>query len=193
MRSMNGKYALLKILHVSALATVVGWYGFGTQSLARNLETNYSDFDEMAFKNMVIAGDCDEAFHSIWHRVATGEVSPTEIFEVYIENGTIVLDDLHKYDMDRNKVSLMLQMKIFGRGSRGSDDRLMHRLSSPEIAQPGGKKVRACLAASKGSGEAVQECIETAEAMGITEDFMNFYFYADEVMDNAARVKCGRN
>jgi hypothetical protein len=190
---MSDKNAFLKVLHVSTLALLLGCDGLGAQSLARNLEANYSDFDEMAFKNMVATGECDEAFRLIWHRVATGEVNPTEILEEYIENETIVLENLNKYDMDREKITFMLQMKIFGRSSRGSDDRLMHRLSSPEVGQPGGKKVGACLVASKGSGEAVQECIESAEAMGITDDFMNFYFYADKAMDNAATVQCGSN
>ncbi|MFK0688059.1 hypothetical protein ACFX5Q_07625 [Mesorhizobium sp. IMUNJ 23033] len=190
---MNGKNAFLKILHVSTLTLALGCDVFGQQCLARNREANYSDFDEKAFENMVLSDKCDEAFRFIWHRVATGEVRPTEILENYIENGIIILPNLKNYNMSSAKVSLMLQMKVFGRSSRGRDDRLMHRLSSPEITQPEGKKVGACLAASKGSGEAVQECIESAETVGVIDDFMNFYFYADKAMDNAVTVQCGRN
>ncbi|MER9020437.1 hypothetical protein [Mesorhizobium sp. M0898] len=184
---MKDKNAFLKILHVSTLTIALACDVLGA------LAQNNSDFDEKAFVKMVRSGKCDDAFRSIWHRVATGEVKPTEILSYYIENNKIVLDDLNKYDMSDRKISLMLQMKIFGRGSRGSDNRLMRRLLSPEIMQPGGKKIGACLAASKGSGEAVQECIENAQAVGIVDDFMKFYFYADKAMNDAVIVQCGRN
>ncbi len=29
--------------------------------------------------------------------------------------------------------------------------------------------------------------------MGIIDDFMHFYFYADKAMDNAVTVQCGKN
>ncbi|MER9313257.1 hypothetical protein NKI51_28935 [Mesorhizobium australicum] len=183
----------LKILHASIVTLALGCDLFGAQCLAEDRNNVYPDFNEKAFTDMVKSGRCSDAFDLIWHGVAIGDLSMTEILEKDIEDKEFIFLNAKDYGLNSKRISLTLQMKIFGRGRNGSDTRLIRRLSSAEVTQPNGKKIGVCLAASKGSGEAVQQCIESAKALGIIDDFMKLYFYADKAMNHAAVVQCGRN